>query len=145
GRGMAAALALGAQGVWMGTRFAASREAHLAESYKKRVTEIGEDQTVVTRCYSGKPMRVIRNAYVDDWERRPDEIQPFPNQALVSIRGGVFSFMQPELTEDVDPDRDCIPCGQGAGAVRDIPTCAEIIDRVVGEARETIQKLAELL
>ena len=70
GRGLAAALAFGAQGVWMGTRFIASHEAQAAEDYKKRITEIGSADTIVTRCYSGKPMRVIRSPYVEDWERR---------------------------------------------------------------------------
>jgi enoyl-[acyl-carrier protein] reductase II len=144
GRGMAAALALGAQGVWLGTRFVASREAHAAESYKKRITEIQADQTIVTRAYSGKPMRVIRNPYVEDRERHPEEIQPFPKQLVTSFSEGRFKVMQPELTEDVDPERDCMPCGQGAGAINDIPTCAEIIERVLEEARETIQGLAKL-
>ncbi len=144
GRGLAAALALGAQGAWMGTRFIASREAHAAERYKKRIAEIGDDETTVTRCYSGKTMRVIRNAYVDDWERRSEAIQPFPAQMAVSMRNDVFKLMQPELAEDLDPERDCMPCGQGAGAIRDVPSCAEIIERVIQDARETIRSLAAL-
>jgi len=142
GRGVAAALALGAQGVWMGTRFVASREAQAGEGYKRRITETAEDQTVVTRCYSGKPMRVIRNPYVDDWERRSDEIQPFPRQLNMSAETGVLGALLPEPAEDLDPDRDCMPCGQGAGAIRDIPTCAEIIERLVREARDSIQAVA---
>ena len=144
GRGMAAALALGAQGIWMGTRFIASHEAHAAESYKKRITEIDADQTRVTRAYSGKPMRVIQNRYVDELEKRPEEIKPFPSQFSVSYRNDVFKMMRPELSEDVDPERDCMPCGQGAGAIRDIPSCAEIIERVMREARETIEGLRQL-
>jgi enoyl-[acyl-carrier protein] reductase II len=144
GRGLVAALALGAQGAWMGTRFVASREAHAAEGYKKRITQAADDQTVVTRCYSGKTMRVIRNAYVDDWERRPQEIQPFPLQAATSMQDGVFNVLQPDVSEEIDPERDCMPCGQGAGSIRDIPTCAEIVERVMREAYETIQGLARL-
>jgi len=144
GRGLAAALALGAQGVWMGTRFIASQEAHAARAYKKRVTEAREDGTIVTRCYSGKPMRVIRNAYVEDWERRPDELRPFPLQAAVSARNGVFKIMQPDLDEDVDAGRDCIPCGQGAGAIVDVPSCAEIIQGMMRSAAETIDQLGRL-
>ncbi len=144
GRGMAAALALGAQGIWMGTRFIASHEAHAAERYKKRITEIEADQTVVTRAYSGKPMRVIRNPYVDDLEQRPDEIRPFPLQFAVSYENDVFRMMRPKLSDDVDPERDCMPCGQGAGAVHDIPSCAEIIERVTQEALQTIEALTQL-
>ena len=62
GRGLAAALAFGAQGVWMGTRFIASQEARANEGYKKRITEISSADTAITRSYSGKPMRVVRNA-----------------------------------------------------------------------------------
>ena len=144
GRGLAASLALGAQGVWMGTRFIASYEAHAAERYKKHITEIESDQTIVTRCYSGKPMRVIRNQYVEERERRPEEILPFPLQLAASARGGVFKMMRPNQLEEIDTERDCMPCGQGAGAIRDIPPCAEIIRRVMQEARETIASLATL-
>ena len=144
GRGMAAAIALGAQGIWMGTRFIASHEAHAAESYKKRITEIDADQTRVTRAYSGKPMRVIRNRYVDELEKRPEEIKPFPSQFSISYQNDVFKMMRPDLSDDVDPERDCMPCGQGAGAIRDIPSCAEIIERVMREAQETIEGLRQL-
>src|SRR5215831_11062570 len=61
GRGLAAALALGAQGVWIGTRFIASHEAHAASGFKRRLVDAGSADTVVTRCYSGKPMRVLSN------------------------------------------------------------------------------------
>ena len=72
GRGLAAALALGAQGVWMGTRFIASAEAHAGALYRQAVVEAGDTDTVRTRAYSGKPMRVRANPYVADWETRPE-------------------------------------------------------------------------
>ncbi|NIR61386.1 MAG: nitronate monooxygenase, partial [Gammaproteobacteria bacterium] len=75
--------------------------------------------TVVTRCYSGKPMRVIRNAYVDDWETRQDEIQPFPAQMARSQREGVLALTA-EDPETVDPSRSCMPAGQGAGGIGEI-------------------------
>jgi enoyl-[acyl-carrier protein] reductase II len=143
GRGLAAALAFGAQGVWMGTRFIASHEARAAEIYKKRITEIREVDTVVTRSYSGKPMRVIRNRYVDEMERHPERIKPFPEQFGISARAGVFTAMAgPELQPD--PERACMPCGQGAGAIRDIRSCREIVDDVMAEAERTIGRLATL-
>ena len=144
GRGLAAALAFGAQGVWMGTRFIASHEARAAEPYKKNITKIGAPDTIVTRCYSGKPMRVIRNTYVDDWKTRPEEIQPFPQQLQTSAMSGVLGVMTSQF-EDFDSARACMPCGQGAGGIRDIPSCAEIVERVMREARETIERLAALI
>jgi enoyl-[acyl-carrier protein] reductase II len=143
GRGLAAALAFGAQGVWMGTRFIASHEARAAEVYKKRITEIREVDTVVTRSYSGKPMRVIRNRYVDEMESHPERIRPFPEQFGMSARAGVFTAMAgPEV--QADPERACMPCGQGAGGIHDIRSCAEIVDSVMREAAETIAHLGAL-
>jgi enoyl-[acyl-carrier protein] reductase II len=125
GRGLAAALAFGAQGAWMGTRFIASHEARAHEAYKKRITEIDASDTRVTKSYSGKPMRVIRNSWTDDWERRPQDIKPFPEQMRISasemlLLGGPG--------DELDPARACMPCGQGAGAINDIPSCAEILE-----------------
>jgi enoyl-[acyl-carrier protein] reductase II len=144
GRGLAAALAFGAQGAWIGTRFIASKEARAADVYKRRITEIRDEDTAVTRCYSGKPMRVIRNRWVEDWERRPHEILPFPEQMMSSTREGVFGITHPKRPE-LDPERSCMPCGQGAGAVREILSCAEIVERIAGEAEETVRRLAARL
>ena len=141
GRGLAAALAFGAQGAWMGTRFIASHEARAHEAYKKRITEIDASDTRVTKSYSGKPMRVIRNAWTDDWERRPQDIKPFPEQMRISARE---MLLLGGPGDELDPARACMPCGQGAGAIRDIPSCQEIIDRVMREARETIARLGRL-
>jgi len=143
GRGLAAALAFGAQGAWMGTRFIASHEARAAELYKKRITEIREEDTVVTRSYSGKPMRVIRNRYVDEMESHPERILRFPAQFAASARAGVFTAMAGPAHEP-DPDRACMPAGQGAGAIRDILSCAEIVESVMAEAEATIGRLAGL-
>jgi enoyl-[acyl-carrier protein] reductase II len=143
GRGLAAALAFGAQGVWMGTRFVASQEARAAENYKKRITEIGSADTIVTRCYSGKPMRVIRNPYAEDWERRGEDPEPFPQQLIDSAEAGLLGALTGD-TRDSDPTRACMPAGQGAGSVRDIASCAEIIERLLAEARETIEYLGWL-
>ncbi|MEM7411673.1 MAG: nitronate monooxygenase [Myxococcota bacterium] len=140
GRGLAASLAFGAQGVWMGTRFIASQEARANEGYKKRLTEVGSADTAITRSYSGKPMRVVRNAWVDDWERRPEDILRFPEQMTHSANEGVLLFMTVDA-DDFDQSRACMPCGQGAGAIQDIPTCQEIIDRVMRDASDTIERV----
>jgi enoyl-[acyl-carrier protein] reductase II len=143
GRGLAVALAFGAQGVWMGTRFIASHEARASETYKKRIAEIGSADTAVTRAYSGKPMRVIRNLYVDDMERRTDEIRPFPEQMQISLEAGRLSIVA-RASEEVDASSVCMPCGQGAGGIDDIASCKEIIERVMAEARATIERLDSL-
>jgi enoyl-[acyl-carrier protein] reductase II len=142
GRGLAAALALGAQGVWMGTRFIASHEARAAESFKKRIAEAAADDTTVTRCYSGKPMRVLRNAYVTAFDADPSKLRPFPEQMRISAEAGVLGMALGET--HLDPDRACMPTGQGCGGIRDIASCAEIVDRVMRDARETIARLGRL-
>lgn len=144
GRGLAAALALGAQGAWMGTRFIASHEARAAETYKKRIGEVREEDTVVTKCYSGKPMRVITNPHVESRERDPDSILRFPEQMYQSMKDGTMRALAGE-TEGIDPDRHAMPCGQGAGAIDDILSCREIVDRTMAEAEATVRRLSDLV
>lgn len=139
GRGLAAALALGAQGVWMGTRFIASAEAHAGELYRQAVIAASDEDTIRTRCYSGKPMRVRKNAYVEDWEARPSDIQPFPQQAMVSIRNGAMGGIGGQI-EGLDPDKSCFAMGQSAGGIHDAPPAGEIVARLMAEAEAALTK-----
>src|SRR6266480_1002201 len=82
GRGLAASLALGADGVWIGTRFIATPEARSTPGYKDALLRTAEDGTVITRAFSGKTMRAVRNDYTAWWEDRLDEVQRFPMQAV---------------------------------------------------------------
>ena len=68
GRGLAAALALGADGVWVGTRFIATPEARSVAGYKDTLLAAHEDGTVVTRAYTGKTCRVVANDYTPRYE-----------------------------------------------------------------------------
>lgn len=138
GRGLAAALALGAQGVWMGTRFIASHEANAAAAYKRTLTQSHSDQTRITRFYSGKPMRVIRNAYVDERENSGDIPLPFPDQMIQSTHAGLLTLSDDART---DPDRSCMPAGQGVGGIFDIIAAGQIVRDVVREAEATIAGL----
>ena len=139
GRGLAAALALGAQGVWMGTRFIASLEAHAGDLYRQAVVEAADEDTVRTRCYSGKPMRVRKNAYVEGWEARPADILPFPQQAMVSIKAGAMGGIGGQV-EGLDPDKSCFAMGQSAGGVRDVLPAGEIVRRLVAEAEAALTR-----
>ena len=143
GRGLAAALALGAQGVWIGTRFIASTEAHAGQAYREAVVAAQDVDTVRTRCYSGKPMRVMNNPYVADWESRPQEIQPFPLQAMHSTQTGVMGGIGGQI-EGLDPDRSCFAMGQSAGGVHDIKPAAQIVAEMVAEAEAAIDRMARL-
>jgi enoyl-[acyl-carrier protein] reductase II len=103
---------------------------------------VGGADTLVTRCYSGKPMRVIRNPYAEGFERRGGEIHAFPLQMLESARQGVLDFTHEER---VDAERTCMPAGQGAGGVHEVLPVAEIVRRMLVEAEETLARLSRLL
>lgn len=143
GRGLAAALALGAQGVWMGTRFIASTEAHAGELYRQTILEAADEDTVRTRCYSGKPMRVRKNAWVDDWESRPGDIQPFPMQAIQSTQAGVMGGIGGQI-EGLDPDKSCFAMGQSAGGVHDVLPAGDIVRRIMSEAHAAIARTSAI-
>lgn len=141
GRGLAAALALGAQGVWMGTRFIASTEAHAGEPYKQAVIDATDEDTIITRAYSGKPMRVYKNDYVADWERRPQDIKPFPMQAMISSQAGVMGGIGGQV-EGLDRNRSAFALGQGSGAIHQVQSCAEIIEAMMRDADAIISRMA---
>lgn len=139
GRGLAASLCLGAVGVWMGTRFIASQEAHAGNLYREVILEATDEDTVRTRSYSGKPMRVKKNPYVADWESRPADIQPFPQQAILSSRAGVMGGIGGQI-EGLDPDRSAFAMGQSAGGIHDVLPAGEIVRRIMAEAEAALDK-----
>ena len=80
GRGVAAALALGADAAQLGTAFLTCDEAGVPAAYKQAILRAGEDQTRVTRAFSGRPARGIVNRLMDELDDEPDAILPFPLQ-----------------------------------------------------------------
>lgn len=138
GRGLAAALALGADGVWMGTRFIATPEARTVPGYKDAMRATAEDGTTVSRAFSGKPMRVVRNAWTDHHDAHPDEVQAFPAQLLRAIEVGALHLGGDDATE-VDRDRECYPAGQGVGAIHELVPAGELVVSIVEEAEAVIR------
>ena len=143
GRGLAAALALGAQGVWMGTRFIASTEAHAGALYKQVILDATDEDTIITRSYSGKPMRVFKNEWVADWEKRPQDIKPFPAQSMLSSQAGVMGGIGGQI-EGLSRERSAFAMGQGAGAITEVKSSREIIEEIMAEAEEVITRMAAL-
>ncbi|MBD3770260.1 MAG: nitronate monooxygenase [Rhodobacterales bacterium] len=145
GRGLAAALTLGAQGVWMGTRFIASEEAHAANMYKQAVVGAGDTDTTRTRCYSGKPMRCRTNDYINDWEQRPQDIKPFPHQAIHSHQTGVIGGIG-GITDEakLSMDNSCFAMGQSAGGVHEVKPVAAIVADIMRDAEAAIDRMAGL-
>ena len=140
GRGLAAALSLGADGVWVGTRFIATPEARSAPGYKDALLRTGEDGTVISRAFSGKPMRVVRNETTKHYEQHPDELKPFPDQLVVASSGGFLHLPQGDDAEGVDPDRECYPAGQGVGAIEELVPAGELVQRFVDEAEAALAR-----
>ncbi len=136
GRGLAAALALGAVGVWMGTRFIATLEAYGHDNYKKKIVAIDEEGTVVHRGATGKPCRAIRNNFTREWEKRTGEILPFPLQAQ---RVGFPASVR--AREEGDVENGHAACGQSAGLIHEIVLAGEVVERVVAEAEAVLSRL----
>src|ERR1700742_997820 len=135
GRGLAAALALGAQGVWMGTRFIASPQAPAGGLYQQVIVDASDEDTIITRSYSGKPMRVFKNEWVADWEKRPQDIKPFPQQSIMSAQAGVMGGPGGQLQGRVR-ERAAFAMGQGAGAITDVRPARTIIAEMMAQAEE---------
>lgn len=141
GRGLAASLALGADGVWIGTRFIATPEARAVAGYKETLLSLAEDGTVVSRAYTGKTCRVVRNEWTNHFEAHPEELQPFPAQALASGQAGVNHLGAASGTA-VDVNREFMPCGQGVGAIDELVPAGELVRRMMAEAEQVIDRLA---
>jgi enoyl-[acyl-carrier protein] reductase II len=138
GRGLAAALALGADGIWVGTRFIATPEARGVLGYKERLLATREDQTTVSRAYSGKTMRVVRNSYTEYYDQHAEKLERFPAQLGRSMADKAFHLGGDAGTVDVDPTRECYPAGQGVGAIHELVPAADLVHRFVTEAAHAL-------
>jgi len=134
GRGVIASLALGAQGVIVGTRFIATPEATAAQPYREAVAAAEQDQTIRTRCYSGKPLRSLRNPYILEHEADPSTIKRFPEQLMISTQRDVMAYWS-----HADPERTCMPAGQGVGGFRAIKPAADVFREIVAGAEELLR------
>jgi enoyl-[acyl-carrier protein] reductase II len=140
GRGLAAALALGCQGVWMGTRFIASAEAHAGQLYKDAIVGMSEADTVISRGFTGKTLRALRNRTTDQYET--EKAKPFPLQVMESVQLNRLGPIA-GVTENLDPETQCFAVGQGGGGIHDILPSAEIIRRTLEEAQTTLSRIVK--
>ena len=144
GRGLAAALALGAAGVSMGTRFTATRESLWDQAMKAMTLAAGGDQTEQTRVFDVVrgaawpaiyPGRALRNAFSARWNGREDELaadQPAQEKIMLA-------------TAPDDFDTRVVWAGEGVDLVNDIPGAAEVIARIVAQAAETLARSVRLV
>jgi NAD(P)H-dependent flavin oxidoreductase YrpB (nitropropane dioxygenase family) len=135
GRGLAAALAMGAVGAWVGTRFVASIEAFGHQRFKERVLT-GELKDVrITRAYSGKTMRSFSNEWTRQWEDTQDEAAPFPQQYAVAGPLVETGYLEGDLA------RGMMPSGQSVQNIHDILPAGEIVRRMTTDAEKILSSL----
>ncbi len=140
GRGLAAALTMGADGIWVGTRFIATPEARTVEGYKERLLAIAEDETTVTRAYTGKTCRVVRNGYTDAFEAAGGKAEPFPMQFVKSVNDGANHLGAEGRPADLDPDKEFWPAGQGVGGIDELVPAGVLVERFVAEAEAALAR-----
>lgn len=141
GRGLAAALALGADGVWVGTRFIATPEARVVDGYHDALVRTGEDGTVISKAYSGKPMRVVANDYTRYFEQHPEELAPFPQQFGRSFGDNVLHLSTGPDGTTLDTTRECYPAGQGTGSIHEVLPAATVVTNMVSQAAAILERL----
>jgi enoyl-[acyl-carrier protein] reductase II len=141
GRGVVAALALGAQGAVVGTRFIATHEATAAIQYRQALVRAEQDETVRTRAYTGKPLRALKNPYIAKLEGDPKEMHPFPQQMMISSQRNVLGYWR----DQCDPANTCFPAGQGVGGFRDIKPAGEVLRDIVAQAEAVLLRQTEAI
>ena len=138
GRGLAAALAFGAVGVWVGTRFIMSEEAHAHQDAKDFMLQAGIEDTIVTRSYTGKPCRCIQNDRIKRFEDNPDQIKKFPMQFMQTMQDNVFGTIGGKI-KGINVNEDCMPSGQGIGGINDIIPSKTIVENMVDQASSILK------
>ncbi|MFF0948513.1 NAD(P)H-dependent flavin oxidoreductase [Rhizobium leguminosarum] len=153
GRGLAAALMLGASGVWIGTRFLASTEAACHADYKRRLIEAAASETIETTLFDGgwpdAPSRVLRNRAVEAWEaagRAESGSRPGEGEEIGRTPDGKpvhrYSFATLLSGSQGDIDDFAIYAGESVGLVREILPASDIVRSLVEDAAEIMTQRA---
>lgn len=136
GRGLVAALALGAQGVLMGTRFVATHESNATEFWKKRLLESDGGDTVLTEALTGLWARAARNTFTTEYEASGAPVLPALLQAAAAH--DVYTASAQRDSGEYFP----MWSGQSSGLVHDLPGAGEVVATIVREARRVLAKLS---
>ncbi len=157
GRGMAAALMLGAAGVWIGTRFLAAEEAAIHPDYRQRLFAASESDTIYCTDlfdvgWPNAPHRVLRNSTVRNWEaagRMPPGQRPGEREIIATSRsrGNVARYQSFVPGPDTEGDIEALPhwAGQGVALVKKAQPAAEILHEISREASQVIASTAARL
>ncbi|HSR13206.1 MAG TPA: nitronate monooxygenase, partial [Thermodesulfobacteriota bacterium] len=134
GRGLAGALAMGCVGAWVGTRFLATDEGGALPVNKRRILESTDEDTRVSRAYTGKTLRASYNKFHDLWDQSGLEPLPFPTQVLVSS-ALLASFIEAQKDDYVGG-----LAGQVSGLIRDVKPARQVLEEMVEEAVEILTR-----
>ena len=134
---LVAALAMGAEGINMGTRFMATKEAPIHQNVKDALVEASElDTTLIMRPLRNTE-RVLKNNAVDRiLQKEKDLGDKLQIQDIFGEVAGVY----PKIMKDGTMDAGAWSCGMVAGLIHDIPTCKELVERIVSEAEQIINE-----
>jgi len=134
-RGLVAALALGAEGISMGTRFIVTQEAPVPLHVKQYIIEKTEEDTVITDNLTGVRCRVIRNRFAESLlEMARQKADPWE-----MMQFGTGKIRKAYVEGDIE--WGSLACGQVCGLVKEIPTCQELIESIVKEAQQIIRSI----
>jgi NAD(P)H-dependent flavin oxidoreductase YrpB (nitropropane dioxygenase family) len=140
GRQIAAALALGARGVWMGSVWLGTAEYQTSAALREALLKAGSSDTVRSRIYSGKPARLLRNRWTEAWnEAEAPAPLPMPLQNLLVAEAHT------RLMESGDPTVVPMPVGQIVGRMNSVRPVADVLADLVAEADETLTRLGKLV
>jgi NAD(P)H-dependent flavin oxidoreductase YrpB (nitropropane dioxygenase family) len=128
GRGLAAALAMGCIGVWVGTRFLATNEGGALDINKQKIVESSDEGTRVSKAYTGKTLRASYNRFHDIWDASKLKPLPFPTQVLLSS-ALLASFIEANKTGYVGG-----LAGQVSALINEIKPARQVLEQMVEEA-----------
>ena len=131
GRGIAAAFALGASGVQMGTAFLLCPESAASPVHREVLQQARDDSTVVTRAFTGRPARTIVNRFVEEMASQDGEVAAFPLQDSLTLP------LHLESVEQGSKDFAALFSGQASALSRTLPA-GELVDALVAEAQEIL-------
>ncbi|KAI9024523.1 2-nitropropane dioxygenase, partial [Hyaloraphidium curvatum] len=148
GRGLAMALALGASGVWVGTRFVNSKEAGASPRHQQHIIKATHHDTIRTLIYSGRPLRVFKTPYVANWEEnRQEEIKRLTSAGVLPHENHVKQIEASgrEVTGQEMVEQSAMLMGQVAGNIDDVLSAETIINNMVTQAQDILVGAAAMV
>ena len=142
GRQMAAAMAMGAAGVWAGSLWLTTTESDCPPEQKETYLAATSRDTVRTRSWTGKPARFLRSDWTDAWERSdtPDPLG-MPMQFMVTVEAVARSNRYPAQAQSVGFN----PAGQVIGRIQDVRPVRRVIDEMIEEYLDAVERLNSLM